>query len=96
MKRTSILLLTLALAGLTATSQVTLQHLLTENLKDPIGIDARQPRFSWQLVSTARNIVQRSYEIKVFTSPNGKSPVWNSGTITSEQSVQVPYGGPPL
>lgn len=74
-------------------SQVKLQNLLTENLTDPVGIDIQQPRFSWQLVSTMRNTTQSAYEIKIIS---GKTSVWNSGRINSDQSVHVKYGGSKL
>ena len=76
-----------------ATSQVTLQHLQTENLTNPVGIDASTLRFSWQIVSNQRNVQQTAWEIKVM---EGKSTVWNSGKTMTDQSVQVPYAGKPL
>jgi alpha-L-rhamnosidase len=83
----------LLLSTLGATSQVTVQHLQTENLENPIGIDAPTPRFSWQIVSNQRMIKQTAWEIKV---QDGKNTVWNSGKVMADQSVQVPYGGSPL
>lgn len=76
-----------------AAAQVTLQQLRTENLVNPIGLDVPTPRFSWQLTGNQRNIMQTAFEIKV-TANN--SAVWNSGKITSDQSIQVPYAGKPL
>jgi alpha-L-rhamnosidase len=81
----SILLNTLA-----ATSQVTVHHLRTENLENPIGIDISTPHFSWQLESGQRAIKQTAWEIKVTA---GKNAVWNSGKVASDESVQVPYTG---
>jgi alpha-L-rhamnosidase len=74
-------------------SQVKLQALSTENLTDPIGVDVKQPRFSWQLISTKRNTKQSAYEIIIVS---GKSSVWNSGKVISDQSVHVKYGGAAL
>src|SRR5690349_10160413 len=71
-------------------AQVKVQHLLTENLDNPIGLDVKQPRFSWQLVSNKRNTVQTAYEIKV---SNGKTIAWNTGKVSSDQSVHVTYQG---
>ncbi len=71
-------------------SQVTVKNLLCENLSNPVGIDAVQPRFSWQLLSGKRNVKQTAYQIKVST---GKEAVWSSGKINSEQSVQISYAG---
>lgn len=74
----------------TAFSQVKVVNLLTENLTDPIGIDVKQPRFSWQLSGSQRGLVQIAYELRVL---NGKKTVWTSGKQVSDQSVHVPYGG---
>jgi alpha-L-rhamnosidase len=74
-------------------AQVKIQHLLTENLTNPIGLDAPKPRFSWQLSSDKRNVAQTAYELKVSAD---KGPVWNSGKVSSNQSVQVPYAGAAL
>ncbi|MES1225134.1 MAG: alpha-L-rhamnosidase, partial [Bacteroidota bacterium] len=74
-------------------AQVKLQSLLTENLTDPIGMDIKEPHFSWQLVSAKRNTSQSAYEIKVVS---GKSSVWSSGKISSDQSVHVKYAGAAL
>jgi len=74
-------------------AQVQVTNLLCENLTNPIGIDERQPRFSWQLTSDKRNVLQTAYEIKVTT---GKSTVWSRGKINSDSSVHVIYKGSPL
>lgn len=71
-------------------AQVKVDRLLTENLSNPIGLDVKQPRFSWQLVSAKRNVAQSAYEIKV---NSGKKTAWSSGKVTSDQSVHVPYRG---
>jgi alpha-L-rhamnosidase len=74
-------------------AQVTVTGLLTENKPDPLGIDASVPRFSWQLSSAQRNVLQAAFEINVI---EGKTTVWASGKVNSNQSVQVPYAGTPL
>ncbi|MCW3090254.1 MAG: alpha-L-rhamnosidase [Ferruginibacter sp.] len=79
----------------TASAQLSVQNLLIENQINPIGIDVANPRFSWQISSDKRNILQTAYEIKVSQS-KGTKPVWNSGKIASAQSVQVSYGGSAL
>jgi len=86
----------LQLSAFFCIAQVTVQHLLTENLSNPIGLDNKAPRLSWQLSGTQRNIVQAAYEIRVSAGADGKKPVWNSGKVVSAQSVQVPYAGTAL
>ena len=73
-------------------SQVALKNLRCENRINPIGIDIQKPRFSWQLVSNQSGVEQTAYEIRVGYK-SGKNDVWNSGKVTSGQSVFVPYSG---
>lgn len=93
MKNYKCLLLFLLFCSLRASTQVKIQNLLTENLINPVGIDVQQPRFSWQLVSNKRNVLQTAYEIKV---ASGKSTVWSSGKVGGDESAYVPYSGTPL
>src|SRR5580704_9989165 len=64
---------------------------------DPVGIDVRKPRFSWELVSAEKGVLQTSYEVRVAASEaelaKGKV-VWDSGTQASDASIQVEYQGP--
>ncbi|HEY9533456.1 MAG TPA: alpha-L-rhamnosidase N-terminal domain-containing protein, partial [Mucilaginibacter sp.] len=85
--------------GLLATqltmAQVKVQHLMTENLPNPISIDATSPRFSWQLDGgRARNIMQTAYQIKV--TDDAKHTVWAPAKINSDQSMYIYYQGSPL
>jgi alpha-L-rhamnosidase len=93
MKKITALLVMVCCIVITAQSQVTVKQLLCENLTDPVGLDVSTPRFSWQLQTAKRNVLQTAYEIKVMS---GKTALWNSSKISSDQSVQVPYGGPAL
>ena len=91
----SLVFAPLVLFALSASSQVSVSHLLTENLPDPIGIDSKLPRFSWRLSTSDRNVLQTAYEIQVSDRPDG-GPVWNSGKVQSDQSLFVVYGGAPV
>lgn len=73
--------------------QVGLRNLTVENLSNPIGIDAKNPRFSWQLVSNKRNVKQTAYEIQL---KEGVTTVWASGKVVSESSLFNKYKGTPL
>ena len=77
-------------------AQPTVQGLRTENRTNPIGLDSRQPRFSWQLEAPERNEQQTAYEIRISTQHNDKAPFWNSGKVSSSQSIHIVYGGPAL
>ena len=61
--------------------------LRTEQLKNPAGIDVRQPRLSWRIESDEQNVIQTAYHILVASSPElleqGKGDIWDSGKIES-------------
>ncbi|PSL23380.1 glycoside hydrolase family 78 protein [Chitinophaga ginsengisoli] len=83
-----------------ALGQTQVASLLCENRINPTGVDVHQPLLSWQLSGNRRNIHQSAYEVRVGTSSKllsqGKELAWNSGKVSAEQSVHVPYGGAPL
>ena len=64
-----------------------------EYATNPLGIDARKPRFSWKLSSERRGAWQIAYQILVTL---GGRLAWDSGRVGSDQSIHVPYGGPAL
>ncbi|HJU45300.1 MAG TPA: family 78 glycoside hydrolase catalytic domain [Chitinophagaceae bacterium] len=93
MKKLILLSLVLLTGGSISFAQLKADHLLTENLVNPQNIDAVQPRFSWQLRTAQKEILQTAYEIKV---NEGKRTVWSSGKVNSAGSVYVSYKGHPL
>ena len=71
--------------------------LLCNSLANPLGVHDPAPRLTWQLAAEdRRGIVQTAYQIKVSTRPGGPADLWDSGRVSSEQSVQVRYAGQPL
>ena len=82
----------------TALCQTTIQSVYCEDLTNPIGLDLKEPRFSWILSSPTRNVMQTAYEIHVSKDPStlSKGDVWNSGKVQSDQSTYVSYKGAPL
>lgn len=96
MKKTVFLLFSFLLL-LSAAAQVRVENLLVENLSDPVGIDVLSPRFSWQLISNKRNVLQSAYELRVASHPSFfKDVEWSSGKVNSDSSVHVVYKGPLL
>jgi alpha-L-rhamnosidase len=81
-------------------AQVIVKNLRCEMLTNPLGIDATQPRFSWQLESKQRNVVQTSYQIIICSSEQKLSTnngdVWNSGTVSESKALLIDYAGSPL
>ncbi len=73
-------------------------HLQVDDMREPLGIDDATPRFSWQLKDPARGARQTAYRVLVATRAellsDGKADVWDSGKVTSGQSLNVKYAGP--
>jgi alpha-L-rhamnosidase len=67
---------------------------------NPLGIDVRQPRLSWQLASDRRGAAQTAYQLRAAGDPAdlvaGRNLLWDSGKVTTDQSIHAPYGGPAL
>ncbi len=57
---------------------------------NPEGLVVKQPRFSWKIASEEKNVVQTSWHLTVVCEGN---TVWDSGVVSSSQSVLIPYGG---
>lgn len=81
-------------------SQVTLDHLRCEYLSNPLGIDEREPRLSWIMLSEERGQRQTAYQILVASSQEqlaaDTGDVWDSGQVMSDQSAHIVYCGLPL
>ena len=93
MKKIIFSIFVFPLVTFVSSAQVSIQNLLTENRTNPIGLDVAQPRFSWQLITSKRNVMQSAYEIKVSDGTKTENTVWQSGKRNSDSSVQVSYKG---
>jgi alpha-L-rhamnosidase len=75
-------------------------NLKCEYLSDPLGIDTRKPRFSWELNCVTRGAYQKAFQIIVASSPelleDNRGDIWKSGRIRSSDYIQVDYEGKPL
>lgn len=80
------------------TQKLLVTDLLCEHKINPMGVDVLQPRFSWKINGTGRNIMQTAYSIHVATDKNftQKNTVWQSGKIISSESVLQLYLGKAL
>ena len=68
-----------------------------EYLSDPAGIDVAQPRLSWILEHAARGERQTAYQVLVSLKAEvSAGDQWDSGKVSSSQSVHVAYAGKPL
>lgn len=74
--------------------------LRTEYKENPLGLDVRKPRFSWQSQSARRGVMQSAYQIRVAASDRalrgGRDSVWDTGQVASGESIHRVYEGPPL
>nr|WP_323746129.1 family 78 glycoside hydrolase catalytic domain [Catenulispora pinisilvae] len=106
---TAILALALApVAGLPATSaasasavaEVSVGGLRADDTTNPLGLDDPHPSLSWKLTSQVNGEYQSAYQIVVAASETdvstGVGSVWDSGEVSSGNSVGIAYGGPPL
>ncbi|MGI5989484.1 MAG: family 78 glycoside hydrolase catalytic domain [Lachnospiraceae bacterium] len=64
-------------------------RLRTEYLYNPICLDIKRPRFSWNLEG---GISQTAFRILAADAENG-SVLWDSGRVESASMTNVPYGG---
>lgn len=71
-----------------------------EYLENPVAIENRTPRLSWQLRSGGEAKAQTAYRVLVAASPSllieGQADFWDSGKVISSQSNQVEYKGKSL
>jgi alpha-L-rhamnosidase len=81
-----------------ATIKVT--NLSTEYKTNPLGIDVRKPRLSWQMQTATRGVMQSAYQVRVAPSvadlQTGRNLLWDSGRVNSDESIHLVYEGPPL
>jgi alpha-L-rhamnosidase len=86
------------LSGLSAQSNpIKVINPVCEYRVNPIGIDIKVPRLSWQLVSSEKNVMQTAYEIRVAATVDDLSNsniIWTTGVVNSDQSIHVAYKGP--
>ncbi len=91
----------LALSGAAAAeTELMPQQLRCEYLVNPPGIDALQPRLSWEVESGQRGQRQTAYEILVASDQTrltkGQGDLWDTGKVTGGQTTGIVYGGKAL
>ncbi len=70
-----------------------LYDLRTDDMVSPVGVDSKNPDFSWKMKSNVIGQSQSAYKIVV---KKGDSTVWDSGKVESSDSVDIPYAGETL
>ncbi len=81
-------------------SAVSVTNLRCEYLVDPVCIDVRKPRLSWEMQSVERGQAQKAWRIIAASTKDnidaGLGDLWDSGKVNSSQSNQVIYEGKEL
>src|SRR5690348_10574461 len=91
-----------AAASLYGAASVRPERLRAEYRVDPAGIDVPDPRLSWTLAANPqqRGLRQTAYRVLVASSEAAlrasTGDLWDTGKVTSDQSIQVVYRGKPL
>lgn len=99
MQRTVLLLIALVVTS-PCHAGLSVQTLRCEYQKDPVGIDAAQPRLSWTVQSDERGQRQTAYRILVASTREqlaaDRGVLWDSGQVASDETIQRTYAGKPL
>jgi alpha-L-rhamnosidase len=76
---------------------IKVDSLTCEYKTNPLGIDLKRPRVSWKIQSDRRGTMQAAYQIQVNENQNNFSEtLWDTGVVTSDESIQIEYCGPEL
>ena len=70
--------------------------LRVEYRTNPINVFTEIPRFSWKINTDKKNLFQTTYNLEVAVDAEFSSVLWKSGTVHSEESHLIPYGGETL
>lgn len=73
--------------------------LKTEYKVNPIGLGVARPRLSWKLTSENKNTYQVAYQIIASTTQSSQKDqelIWDSGRVSSDRTIHVPFTGPEL
>jgi len=72
-------------------------NLRCEYFTDPLGIETRSPRLSWQSESGKRNAKQTAWQVLAASTLKAlnadKGDAWDSGKVRSDQSTHIDYKG---
>ena len=99
-KKVETLIFSLVLLSIFGCSQSNISKitdLKCENLRDPLGINTSQPRFSWKNSSIEEGTNQSAYQILVASDMKNlnedKADFWNSGKVASSSNILIDYQG---
>jgi len=94
------IILSLPHFGLSKNAALSVYDLRCENLRNPLGVDTFNPRFSWKISSNTNGIEQKAYQLMAASDSallvNDEADLWNSERVSSFASILVSYAGKPL
>ena len=67
-----------------------IKKLRCDNKNNPIGIDSKVVKISWQLESSNRNVKQLAYQLQVAKDREFKTIVFDSQKVETDQSLYIP------
>ena len=74
-----------------------ISNLRCEYFSNPLGIDSRCPRLSWEIQSERRGVRQTAYRVRAGSTQEGleagAADCWDSGWVKSAHSAHVEYAG---
>lgn len=77
-----------------------IRSLEVEHLSNPLGLDVKDPQFSWIYENGSRGASQSAYRIIVSENPddleNEEGSLWDSGKVNSSSTINNPYEGSAL
>ncbi|XID94927.1 family 78 glycoside hydrolase catalytic domain [Paenibacillaceae bacterium WGS1546] len=75
-------------------------NLRCEYVVNPVAMDEKEPRLSWELQSSLRGQRQSAYRIIVASTESlanqGIGDCWDTGEVESDHTIQIVYEGKPL
>ena len=90
----------LGMVGVLSAQQLKVEDLTCEYIKNPIGIDIKNPLLGWKISSSERGQFQSAYEIVIATDKvsleTGKGLFWRSGKVKSNENAHIRYTGKSL
>jgi alpha-L-rhamnosidase len=95
MKSIKLILILLATTCMLSAQDLSVTGLTCEHKTNPLGVDVKQPRFSWKISGKGNNIMQKAYSLRVATDPGFSSSaiVWQTNWKESGESVLQPFEG---
>jgi alpha-L-rhamnosidase len=79
--------------AIASAADFSLDDLEVEHMVQPLGLDVKEPQFSWKLKADKekRGISQMAYQIIV--KDNLGKVIWNTGKVAGSDSIGLKYGG---